>query len=334
MKQIITDVGKLIYREVADPVPKEGEVLIEVKSVGICQSDIEPYKGKHLDVLHLPFVQGHEFGGIIKNINGISDKFKVGDKVSIFPQLFCGHCYYCINGIEHMCDNSVLFGSAKKEGAMSEFIAIPLKNLVKMDDTFDIRHAGLVEPATVAYHTVSRFKNDNVAIIGAGSIGIMMGQILKHNGCKFIAIDIEDNALKLAKELGADFAININDGDKIEKIKDFLKGGHIDGIVITFLNKDNLDFALDLVRKEGIVIEMASPVDLLLDTHKLFFKAINLKGSLSYNFDEFVNAASLIEKGIIDAEKIITKIYPFSQAKDAFEFKAKTATLKVIITED
>ena len=334
MKQIITDVGKLTYREAPDPVPKEGEVLLEVKSVGICQSDIEPYKGLHLDVLPLPFVQGHEFGGIIREINGKSDEFKIGDKVAVFPQLNCGKCYYCINEMDHMCNDQAMFGSAKREGAMSEFIAIPLKNLVKMSDSFDIRFAGLIEPATVAYHTVSRFKDDNVLIIGVGSIGVMMGQILKHNGCKFIAVDIDDEALKFAEELGADFIVNVNDKDKIKKINGFLSGGYIDGVVITYLNQNNIDFALELVRKEGIVIEMASPVEVRLNTNKLFFKAINLKGSICYNFDEFVNAARLIEKGVIDAEKIITKIYPFSQAKDAFEFKGNTATLKVIIGGD
>ena len=143
MKQILTEVGKLIYRDVLDPVLKEGEALIEVKSIGICQSDIEPYQGKHLDVLTLPFVQGHEFGGIIKEIKGEGKQFKVGDKVSVYPQLNCGNCYYCTNGMEHMCDNQAMFGSAKKEGAMSEMIAVPINNLVKMKDSFDIRYAGL-----------------------------------------------------------------------------------------------------------------------------------------------------------------------------------------------
>jgi len=334
MRQITTDVGKIIYKDIPDPVLKEGEALIEVKSVGICQSDIEPYQGKHLDVLKLPFVMGHEFGGIIKELKGKTDKFKVGDKVAVYPQLNCGSCYYCKNGIEHMCDNQVMFGSAKLEGAMSEFIAVPIKNLVKMKDSFDIRYAGLIEPASVAYHTVSRFKNANVVIVGVGSIGVMMGQILKHNNCKFIAVDINDDALKFAKELGADFTLNVKDDKKIAKILEFLSGGLVDGVVLTYMDKQNLDFALDLVRKEGIVIEMASPVDMMLDTHKLFFKAINLKGSICCNFEEYKKAANLIEEGVITAEKLITKIYPFSKAKDAFEFKGSTATLKVIITSD
>lgn len=333
MRQILTEVGNLIYRNVPDPIPKKGEALIEVKSIGICYSDLAPYKGKQ-GYSSLPLVQGHEFGGIIKEINGKSNQFKVRDKVSVYPALNCGYCYYCTNGMEHMCDNQAMFGFAKKEGCMSEFIAVPLKNLVKMSDSFNIKYAGLIEPATVAYHAVSRFNNDTVVIIGVGAIGVIMGQILKHNGCKFIAIDVDDDMLKIAKELGADLVINVKDNDRVEKIKKFLKGGNIDGVVIGFLNQDNLDFALDIVRKEGIVIEMATPEKLFLDldTNKLFYKAINLKGSICYSFDEFVKAADLVQKDVISTKRIITKIFPFDQAKEAFEFKGKASALKVIIS--
>ena len=334
MKQILTkSVGELMYREVPDPEPKKGEALVEVKSIGICNSDVAPFKGQILDIMPLPFVMGHEFGGIIKEINSKTGKFKIGDKVSVYPQLNCGNCYYCTNDLEHMCENQSMFGSPKLEGAMAELISVPIKNLVKMSDSFDIKYAGLVEPATVSYHAVKDIKNSNAVVIGTGAIGVMMGPILKQNNSRFIAVDTNDKALKVAKDLGADLTLNINDREIVEKIKNFLGKARVDVIVLAHVNKENIDFAIDLVKKHGTIIFMGAPstktVD--FDLYKPFFKEINIKWSICYGYDEFEKAARLIENGIIDAKKIVTDIFPFDKAKEAFEYKANNFALKVII---
>ena len=333
MKRILTkSVGELEYQEVPYPEIIKEEALIEIKSIGICNSDISPYKGKILDIMPLPFVMGHEFGGIIKEINSSSTEFKIGDKVSVYPQLNCGNCYYCTNELEHLCENQSMFGSPKLEGAMTEFIAVPVNNLVKMRDDFNIEYAGLVEPATVSYHAVKDIRNSNVAIVGTGAIGVMMGPVLKQNNSKFIAVDIDDNALRVAGELGADLTVNVSDPEKKEKIEDFLSKGKVDVVVLAFINKENIKFALDLVRKHGTIIFMATPPKSIdFDLYTPFFKELNIKWSICYSYQEFKKAAELIEDGIIDAEKIITDIYTFDKAKEAFEFKANNFALKVVI---
>jgi L-iditol 2-dehydrogenase len=334
MKQIITQKpGTLIYRDVPDPVVKKDEVLIEVKSIGICNSDVAPYKGKILDIMPLPFVMGHEFGGIIKEINGKTDNFKIGDKVSVYPQLNCGSCYYCKNDLEHMCINQLMFGSPKLEGAMSEFFAVPIKNLVKMSNSFNIEYAGLIEPATVSLHAVGNVKDSNVVVIGTGAIGAMMCPILKQNNCKFIAMDIEDRALEVAKDIGADLAVNLKNTQRKKIIEDFLGKEKVDVIVLAYIDKENIDFAMDLVRKHGLMILMATPPKSLeLDLYTPLFKELTFKWSLCYSYEEFEKAARLIEKGVIDAKKIITNTFPFDKVKEAFEFKANNFAMKVIIT--
>ncbi|MCL5072678.1 MAG: alcohol dehydrogenase catalytic domain-containing protein [Actinobacteria bacterium] len=333
MKQIVTQKpGTLIYRDIADPIVKKDEVLIEVKSIGICNSDVAPYKGKILDIMPLPFVMGHEFGGIIKEINSKTDNFKIGDKVSVYPQLNCGSCYYCNNGMEHLCANQSMFGSPKLEGAMSEFIAVPVKNLVKMSDSFNIEYAGLIEPATVSLHAVGDVKDLNVVVIGTGAIGAMMCSILKQNNCKFIAMDIEDRALEIAKNLEADLAVNLKNTQRKKIIEDYLGEEKADVIVLAHIDKENMDFAMDLVRKHGLIILMATPPKSLeFDLYTPLFKELTLKWSICYSYKEFEKAARLIEKGVIDAKKIITNIFPFEKAKEAFEYKANNFALKVII---
>jgi threonine dehydrogenase-like Zn-dependent dehydrogenase len=225
-----------------------------------------------------------------------------------------------------------MYGSPKKGGGMAQNVAMPLKNLVKLGPTFDIRHAGLVEPATVAYHAVRGFENMNVAVMGVGAIGTMMGQLLKHYNSRFIALDIDDRALKSAKNLGADLTVNLKDQKRSQKIKDFLKKDMLDAVVIAYLSKDNWDFAMDIVKKEGTIIEMAEPKKFEVDFKPVLFKSPTIRGSACYNYDEFKKAAELIEQGVIDAIKIITKTFPYDKAKEAFKFKANKFALKVIIT--
>lgn len=332
MKRIVTkDIGKIIYEEAGKPSLEEGQALIKVKSVGLCNSDIAPYLGRMLYIVPLPFVMGHEFGGIIEDIRGKSGTFNVGDKVAVYPQLNCGTCYYCRNNVERMCINQSMFGSPKKSGGLAEKVAVPLKNLVKMPDSFDIRYAGIIEPATVTLHAVSGFYDANVIVMGVGAIGAMMGMILKYNRCKFIAMDINELALKKAIENGADLAVNVEDENKIDKINSFLKGGPVDAVVLAHLDKNNWEFALEIVKKEGKIIEMAEPSKFEVDFLQVLFKGLTIKGSACYNYDEFSHAASLVEKKIIDPEKIVTKFFSFDQAKEAFEFKANNFALKVII---
>lgn len=334
MKQIATEIGKLVYREVPDPVPKEGEALIEVRSIGLCNSDISPYMGKLQDIMPLPFVMGHEFGGLIKEIKGDSKGFKKGDKVSVYPQLNCGNCYYCSSGLEHLCENQSMFGSPRLEGGMSELIAVPVGNLVKMGESFNIEHAGLVEPATVSLHAVGDIRDSNVVVVGTGAIGVMMGPILKQNNSRFIAMDVDDRALKAAEEMGADLTVNIKNRDKVKIIEDFLGEEKVDFIVLAFIDMENLDFALELIRKHGTIILMATPYtrSIELEYYKPFFKEIKIKWSICYSFEEFKKAAGLIESGVIDSSKLITKIFPFDRAAEAFEFKANNFALKVIIS--
>lgn len=325
--------GKLVYEDVPVPEPKEGEALIAVKSVGICYSDVLPYSGRNLSEFGFPMVQGHEFGGVIEKINGDGGEFKTGMKVAVYPMTECGQCYYCKHGMDLMCENQTMFGSFKKEGGMAEKVAVPLSQLVILKDGFDIRYAGLFEPATVAYRSVGEFKDSNVLILGTGAIGMMMVQICKGNNNKVIAMDISDDILQTAKDLGADYTVNVKEEGKVDLIKNYLGSEKVDAVVITYLSQENLDFALEIVRKHGTIINMASPQKLTLDFTPMLFKAINLQGKISYNFDMFKKAAELVQNGTISYKKLVSRMFPLNETKEAYEYKLKNPVLKVILTD-
>lgn len=334
MKQAFTTkIGEIILEEVPEPVIGEEEALIAVKSVGICNSDIAPYQGKLLDIIPLPFVMGHEFGGIIKEINSKNREFKVGDKVAVYPEINCGQCYYCKNDMALLCPDQILFGSPKKSGGLSEFIAVPVENLVKLGPSFKIEYAGLIEPASVANHTIGKYKSINAVIVGVGGIGSIMCQILKYNNCKVVAVDIDDKALSNANNLGVDLTVNIGDKNIYKIIEGCFGSEKVDVVVLAHLNQFNLDFALETVRKGGTIIEMATPeASYVLDFKKLFLKAIKLKGSICYSNKEFAQTAELIEKGAIKTDKILTKMFPLEEVAKAFEYKVNNFAVKVLIT--
>ena len=325
--------GNFKFDDVAEPVIKDEEALLEIKSVGICASDICQYKGEKLDILPLPVVQGHEFGGIVLDIKGPSNGIKIGDKVTVNPHKNCGDCYYCNHDMGLTCDNDKLSG-INVEGGMVERKAVPTVNVVKLGDDFDIRYSGIIEPATVAYHLVNRVKNSNIMIIGVGSIGTMAVPLIKFNGNRLISIDIDDRHLKVAEKLGSDLNINVLDKEREQKILNFLGKEKLDFVALTHLDQDVLDLSFNLLKRCGI-IEFIAIVDdpfFKVDFKKMWRKIITIKGLDSFFPSEFIETAKLVDKKIINPPDVVEKIFPLRDIIKAYEYKINNNALKVILT--
>ena len=334
MKKItLKSPGNFVVDDVPEPLIKEGEALIEVKSMGICAGDISQYMGKKLDVWPLPSVQCHEFGGIVIQVKDDSGKIKVGDKVAASPHIYCGSCYYCDRGLELTCDNDKVYGITI-EGGMAEKIAVPVKILAKLGDDFDIKYAGIIEPATVAYNMVKGIKESIVMIVGTGSIGVMAVPIAKHNNNKVIAVDIDDEHLKTAKKLGADLTINFKDSEKDKKIEEMFGKERVDFVGMTHVDQELWDWTVEMVRRCAIIvfIDIAEKPIIQVNFRKLWSKIVTLKGLDSLYFKDFENAAELVEKGVIDPKKVVSKFFPMDKVKEAYDYKVKKNTLKVILT--
>jgi threonine dehydrogenase-like Zn-dependent dehydrogenase len=156
--------GKLVYKDVNKPLKiKEDQAIIKVISVGICGGDMRFYLGK--EELKEPIVRGHEFGGIIKSLGNQNTEFKTGMKVVVNPAIYCGYCYYCSNSIENLCENIKIMGG-NISGSMKEEIIVPIDNIFKLNDSFDLKYAPLIEPTAVATHAVNNIRNSTVLIIG------------------------------------------------------------------------------------------------------------------------------------------------------------------------
>ncbi|WP_230163071.1 galactitol-1-phosphate 5-dehydrogenase, partial [Peribacillus simplex] len=216
----------LRYEDTDKPIIENADdVIIKVKAVGICGSDLSRYRklGPYVEGM----IWGHEFAGeVVKVGNGVTT-IKPGDRVAGCPALYCGECESCKKGEYARCDKLTVIG-ARHPGAFAEYIKLPAENLVNIPEVVDYDAAAMVEPAAVVAHGLYKTNiqpGDEVAIMGCGNIGLLAIQWAKVFGAKKVyAIDIDDKKLEIAKEVGADILINSMDKPVYEQIMELTNG--------------------------------------------------------------------------------------------------------------
>ena len=201
--------------DITEPNPGYGEVKLRITGTSICATDIEEWQYGPLWVQHgypnpmtgqqTPLVLGHETAGTVAELGEGVGNVSVGDRVAINTVLTCGTCFWCMRGQQAVCPNMAVAGFMAN-GGLAEFMVWPANKLVPMPDSISDAEGPLLEPATVAVHGVRRSgvrPGDNVAVLGCGTVGLLTVQAFKAAGARVIAIDVREQSLKLAKELGA-----------------------------------------------------------------------------------------------------------------------------------
>ncbi|MGN1014932.1 MAG: galactitol-1-phosphate 5-dehydrogenase [Butyricicoccus sp.] len=253
------DVQDLRYEEVPNPViEKPDEVIVKVKAVGICGSDIARYR--NLGPYVPGNVWGHEFAGEVVEVGSGCERIQVGDPVVGCPNMVCHECKYCKSGHPARCENLHTIG-AKVPGAFAEYIKMPERNLVKMVEGMTYEEGALTEPATVAihglYHTNIKM-GYTVAVVGCGNIGLMCIAWAKAFGAKTVyALDVNDAQLEKAKDFGADITINTRDVDFHDAIRQYCDG--VDLAIESAGNPFTAARVLGLPHKGGEVVFMGIP---------------------------------------------------------------------------
>lgn len=235
MKEVVVvEPGQYEVREV--PVPElanEDEVLIKMKSAGVCGSDHHLYHGKNPNSTY-PRIPGHENAGIVAKVGANVTNVKVGDHVIVDLLSSCGTCYQCTHGRKNVCEHVKVRGSAV-DGGWREYFTAPAKEVYKISDSVDWKDAALVEPYAIGAHCTGRgrvVEDDVVFILGAGTIGSIILQTCKAKGCKTIIVaDVVESSLERAKGYGADYTINSKNEDVLARVKE-ITGGH--GCTVAF----------------------------------------------------------------------------------------------------
>lgn len=269
------DIQDLRYEEADDPViTAPDEVIVKVKAVGICGSDIARYRS--LGPYIKGNVWGHEFAGEVVETGAEVTAVKAGDRVVGCPNLVCHTCEYCTSGHPSRCETLNTIG-ALVPGAFAEYIKMPAKNLVHMVEGMTFEEGALTEPATVAIHGLYQSHIQmgyEVAVVGCGNIGLMSIAWSKAFGAKRVfALDVDDGQLEMAKSFGADVCINTRDADFHEAIRQYGPG-----VDLAIESAGNPFFTRFLMRKAGFAFSLTDVIEQMdrftRENHVFFAKEV------------------------------------------------------------
>lgn len=215
LQQIMTKPGEIIFKEVPVPHLEEGQVMVKIRNIGICGSDIHVYHGKH-PFTSYPVTQGHEVSGEITEIGAGVEGFRIGQKVTIEPQVCCGKCYPCRHGKYNLCEELKVMGF-QTTGTASEYFAVDASKVTPIPEEMSFEEGAMIEPLAVAVHGVKQVGDVtgmNIVVIGAGPIGNLVAQAAKGMGAaKVMVTDVSDLRLEKAKECGVDICVNTMNKD-------------------------------------------------------------------------------------------------------------------------
>ncbi|MDO4942289.1 MAG: galactitol-1-phosphate 5-dehydrogenase [Lachnospiraceae bacterium] len=318
----------LRYEDAPYPkIEKDDEVIVKVKAVGICGSDIARYR--NLGPYVPGMIWGHEFAGEVVEIGSAVTNVKVGDRVVGCPNLVCHACEHCESGHPSRCESLNTIG-AYHAGAFAEYINMPAINLIKMTENMTYEQAALVEPATVAIHGLYQTNiqmGHSVAVVGCGNIGLMCIAWAKAFGAKTVyALDLDDNQLELAKKFGADVTINSSDIDFHDEIRKYCNG--VDLAIESAGNAFTAARVLGLPHKGGQVVYMGIPyADVPIPRfyfEKIMRNELNIIGSwctisAPYPGKEWTNAVEYIGNGKVRLTDMITHKKALSEGPAVFE---------------
>jgi len=325
---VLHAVGDLRYEDVPLPKTTVSEALIRVKAAGICGSDIPRVMKK--GTYSFPLIPGHEFAGEVVEI-GDSTALSVGDRVTVFPLIPCGKCAYCQIGEYAQCDSYDYLGS-RRDGGFAEYVTAPADNLVPIPDNVDFDCAAMTEPASVALHALRRTgvdAGDSVAILGAGTIGIILAQWARICGAGRVFItDIVDEKLDVAREYGFDDCINAMQEDAVKRIVEETGGRGADICVEAAGTAVTFEQSLRMARKLGKVILMGNVSgDVVIPERTasaILRGQLTIYGTWNSSFtavpkNEWSAALHFMSTGALNLGPLITHKFKLEQVNDAFD---------------
>jgi L-iditol 2-dehydrogenase len=336
---VMTAPGRIEFRQVQKPVPGEGEVLVRVRRIGICGSDIHVYHGLH-PYTSYPVVQGHEVAGVVDSTGPAVHGFAPGDRVVFMPQVTCGVCYPCRTGMYHICDSLKVMGF-QTGGAAQEYFAVKSAMTLHVPDSVAMDQAAMIEPLSVAVHALSRFGNvrgTNVAVLGAGTIGNLVAQAARASGAANVLItDVSEYRLEKARAVGLPVVVNPRQEDLNAALLRTFGPDRADLILECVGSGETIADAVRFARKGSMVVVVgvfarAVPVDLGLVQDR----ELALVGSLMYQKADWEKALALAATGGINFDEMITHRFAFGDYLAAYETieRANGNCMKVMISLD
>lgn len=329
----------LSVEDVPIPKIKNDEVLIKVKACGMCGTDIKIWSG-HKKVKELPLIMGHEPAGEVVELgHGVKD-LKTGDRGIAHFYLSCGHCIYCKTNRETLCSNIKGRLGFELDGGFTEYIAIPAQNFIPIPDELSFEDACIIPDAiSTTYHALSKVhvsEADNVLVMGLGGLGIHGMQIARAMGANVVGVDISEEKLNFARQLGFENVVlfDKNPARYKESILRMTKGKDISIVLETVSTSETINSDLELLGKSGKIIlngYRPNPIDIPIYTFVL--KELSMYGSRASCRSDVREVIKLITDGRL--KPVVSKKYKLEEINCALDdlIKGKNIGRQVISFE-
>ena len=334
---IMISPGVIEHREIPEPGElKENEVLLRIKRIGVCGSDIHVFHGKH-PATPYPVVQGHEYSAIVEAIGARVMKVRPGMRATARPQLVCGECGPCRRGQYNACQKLRVQGF-QAPGVAQDLFVVPEDRIVAFPDSMTLEQGAMIEPAAVGAHSTNRvsdLKGKNVVVSGAGTIGNLVAQFAKARGAaKVLITDISDFRLGVAERCGIAGTLNVKTTSFEEGVRSFFGD---EGFQVGFEAagvQSSLDVLMQYVEKGGAVVILGvyaqNPI---VNMFYLGEHELNVYGSMMYRQEDYEVAVEMIASGKIVTNPLLTCSFPFNRYLDAYKYIEEQGekSMKIII---
>jgi len=315
----IPEPGVLKVVEVEKPECKEGEVLLKIKFVGFCGSDLNTYRGGNL-MAKASVIPGHEIGAEIVEVGaGVPENLKPGMTVTVNPYTSCGVCPACRQRRYNACEHNETLG-VQRDGAMREYFAVPWQKVIPVDGVSP-RNCALIEPMSVGFHAVNRAQvvdTDTVMVIGCGMVGI--GAIVRAvvRGATVIACDIDDEKLENVKQLGVKYIINTAKENLHERLVEITNGMMPDVVIEAVGSPFTQNQAINEIAFTGRVVFIGySKKETNFNTGLFVKKELDVRGSRNAQPEDFEGVIKYLGRGTCPYDLLISDVVTPEEAPEA-----------------
>ncbi|MDR1291886.1 MAG: galactitol-1-phosphate 5-dehydrogenase [Clostridiales Family XIII bacterium] len=340
---VLHGIGDLRYEDAPMPEIADDEVLLRIRAAGICGSDVPRVFTK--GTYRFPTIPGHEFAGEAVRVNDGDEPF-LGGRFAVFPLLPCFTCDACADGEYQQCRDYDYYGS-RRDGAFAEYIAVKKWNLVAIPDGVSFEEAAMAEPCAVALHALKRFGvvgGDAVAVFGAGTIGLLIGQAARAWGAdKVVLFDVDGKKIEFAKSIGFEHAVNSAAADPAEYIMSLTDGKGADLCLDAAGVPQAVGGAIRVASRSGKLVLMGNPSGDIIIPQKTYWeilrRQLTLKGTWNSSYgggdgggrkdDDWTLALDGVRDGVFDLKPLITHRFALAECGEAFRVASDPSEFSV-----
>lgn len=334
---VLHEIGKpLKIEEVPVPIVGSEEILISVKACGICHTDLNYMDGLK-PTGKLPIILGHEPAGVVSKIGNDAKQFHEGDRVIVYPAITCGMCLFCSASQENLC-REVRFIGVHVDGAFAEYLKVPERSLIRLPGEIPFEEGALITDAVgTPYHAlkdIARLKiGEEVVIYGTGGLGMNAVQIGRQMGAHVIAIDVDEEKLKLARKFGAEETVNAKEEDPPRRVKELTQGEGTDVAVQTTWAPNVTEQAIESVRKGGRVVVIGWGASKIVEINPFtsLLREIKIAGCSGCRRQNLIELVALARNRRLDLKSMISHKMQLNDINSGITMLRHGGPLRIVV---